>query len=499
MSFGPPPSIYTESALAEGQSRARRRRRALGVVAAAVAAVLLVGAGLLWYHSDGGTKGRTDTTAAQQAPDAVRETLEKAPASPEGQVVTRHDEDKLTSQTRLAPGTWATGKIVARAVANRIDGYRIGSQWDDDKAAWSLSLDGHVCAVSRDVTADGRTAVVVQPAPGRSSGKKKGVCDEVLMVDLDTGRKLWQKKMPAADFAYVTNTNIALTRGVVAIAWELGSVAYDMDNGKRLWNTTLATSQCHDSGYAGGRALLALVTCGQSDDTTYRVEKLEPRTGKVVWQYSVSKGVHDVRLPSADPPVLAVAAGDTLVTDLITLDPKNGERLATIPMHAYEPHCDAGMYFGLVDKCYGVVVGRDRIFVMSKDETDLTTKPENHITAFDYRKGTAVARFDGRLFQSVLPVRANGDDLIVYRSSLDDIQPAAVVDWNPRTDKETPYLLFHLPEDDEGELSDPEQSDVLYEQGRVFFARRELSRDDLHPKDPVLSVLGVGTAGLLKH
>jgi hypothetical protein len=145
-----------------------------------------------------------------------------------------------------------------------------------------------------------------------------------------------------------------------------------------------------------------------------------------------------------------------------------------------------------------MVVGRDRVFVMSKDTTDVTRKPENRITAFDLKKGTAVGTFDGRLFQQVVPVRMNGDDLIVFRTTEDDVQPAAVVDWNPRTDKETPYLLFHLPEDDAGELGDPEQSDILYEQGHAFFARRMLTRDDVHPKNPVLSVLGVGTAGL-KH
>jgi hypothetical protein len=135
---------------------------------------------------------------------------------------------------------------------------------------------------------------------------------------------------------------------------------------------------------------------------------------------------------------------------------------------------------------------------MSKESDGDFKKPANRITAFDPRKGTTVATFEGRPFQLVVPVRMNGDDLILYRRGTDSVQPAAIVDWNPRTDKETPYLLFHLPDDDESELSDPEQSDILYEQGHAFFARRVLERDTSHPKDPVLSVLGVGTAGL-KH
>ncbi|MEU2716597.1 PQQ-binding-like beta-propeller repeat protein [Streptomyces sp. NPDC007205] len=488
----------TQSAPAVDPSRDRRRRRILGAVAAVVAAVVCLGAGLVWYHSIGRTKGQTDAKAVQQAPDAVRETLEKAPVSPEGEVVVKHNEGSLTGkQQRFAPATWATGKIVARALANRIEGYKIEPHPDWDAKAWTLQLGGHICAVSRDVTADGRTAVVVEP--GRTDAPQNGVCDEVLMVDLDTGKKIWQAKMPAAEGATITGTNISLTRGVVAIAWDDGSVAYAMESGKRLWNT-LGTNQCHDSAYVGGGALLALVKCGDSSEPTYRVEKLEPRTGKVLWRYAVSNGLRTIYLPSADPPVIAVEAGDYRVTDLITLDPENGERLATISMNGYDPKCGGNVegYFDAVDKCYGMVVGRDRVFVMSKDTQDVITKPENQITAFDLKTGTVVTRFEGRPFQQVVPVRMNGEDLIIFRSTLDDVQPAAVVDWNLRTGKETPYLLFHLPEDDENELSDPEQSDILYEQGHVFFARRMLARDVVHPKNPVLSVIGVGTAGL-KH
>ncbi|MER6331282.1 PQQ-binding-like beta-propeller repeat protein [Streptomyces sp. NPDC001034] len=496
MSFGPPPSMYTQSALAADQSRSRRRRRLLGGIAAAVAVVLCAGTGLFWSHSSGDGKGRTDAEAVRQSPDDVRDnraSREKAPVSPEGETVVRHEEEVAKGATRHAPGTWATGKIVARAVGDRITGYKIGGSNDTDNTAWTLRLDGSVCAVSRDVTVDGRTAVVVQPA--------HGICDQVLMLDLDTGKQLWKRKIPAADFAYVTNTNIALTRGVVAIAWRQGSAAYDMDSGRRLWNTTLATSQCHDAGYAGGRALLALVVCKEDDESTYRVEKLQPRTGRIVWRYPVSKGVQDVFLPSSDPPVIAVAAGDTMVTDLITLDPGNGERLATISLKKYEPYCDPEIlgYFGVVDKCTGIVVGRDRIFVRGKDGDDVL-KPTNHITAFDVRKGTAVATFSGRQFQSVLPVRMNGDDLIIYRSSLDEVQPAAMVDWNPRTGKETPYLLFHLPEGDlkyGGKVGDdPEFSFILYERGRVFFAPYQLESDDPRKGGEVVSIFGVGTAGL---
>ncbi|MGW3341247.1 outer membrane protein assembly factor BamB family protein [Streptomyces sp. NPDC001009] len=488
MSYGPPPSVYTESARSADRTRAVRRGRILGGAAAAVVAgALVIGAVALWPSSGDDPKS---TAAVRQAPDEVRETHEKTPASVEGRLGVQHDEEKLTSATRYGPGLWATGNLVVRGVADRLEGYKFSPGYDE--TAWSLKLDGHICATSRDMTADHRTAVVVQP-PHSGASAGKGVCDEVVLVDLDTGKKLWQRTMPAADFAYVTNTNVALTKGVVAIAWGHGAVAYDMASGKKLWGASTG-AECQDQGYAGGRALLALVRCGRSGDATYRVQKLDARTGKPRWTYQVSKGVQGVYLPSADPPVLAVEAGDIDVTDLITLDGADGHRDATISMTGYEPLCGGSGYFGVLDKCPGLVVGRSRLYAMSEESTDID-QPADRIIAFDVQKGTTTGKFEGRPFQNVVPLRADGDDLILYRRSMDTVQPAAVVAWNSGTDKETPYLYFHLPEDDEGALSDPERTQIAYEHGHVFFGLREMERDDEDAKSPVLSVLGVGSVG----
>ncbi|MFJ3664722.1 PQQ-binding-like beta-propeller repeat protein [Streptomyces sp. NPDC090119] len=489
MSFGPPPSVYTASAQSADKTRVRRRRRLLGGVAAAVVAgALVIGAVALWPSSGDDQK---NAATVKQAPDEVSETHEKPPASLDGELGVQHDEEKLTSDTRYGPGLWATDTLAVRGVRNRLEGYKYTPGYDT--TAWSLTLDGHLCATSRDMTADHRTAVVVQPDHSGGSGDD-AVCDEVVMVDLDTGKKLWQRTIPGADFAYVTNTNLALTKGVVAIAWGHGSAAYDMANGKKLWGASTA-ADCQDQGYAGGRALLALVKCGRSGDATYRVQKLDARTGKPRWTYQVSKGVQGVYLPSADPPVLAVEAGDIDVTDLITLDGTDGHRAATISMSGYEPLCGASVsYFGVLDKCPGLVVGRDRLYVMSKESFG-EDEPADRIVAFDVEKGIMKGKFEGRPFQNVVPLRADGDNLILYRRSMDTIRPAAVVAWNSGTDKETPYLYFHLPEDEEPPLSDPERSHIVYAHGHVFFAPREMERDDKDAKIPVLSVLGVGSVG----
>ncbi|MGW7205137.1 outer membrane protein assembly factor BamB family protein [Streptomyces sp. NPDC054837] len=499
MSFGPPPSIYTQSALSADTARRRRRRTTLLVAVAVAAAVALGGGGWLLASGDDGAPAGTERAVAQ-SPDDIRETTETVPASPEGRLMIEHDEENLAKTNdaapRYAPGTWATDKVMVKGVAGRLEGYNIAL--DADEKAWSLKLDGQICATSRHVTADGRTAVVIQP-PQPKGSEKEGVCDQVVFFDLDTGKKLWQKKMPAANSAYVTNTNLTLTKGVVAVAWGQGSVAYDMKSGKQLWNSSLG-SKCQDKAFAGGRALLSLLSCGSLPDVTFQVQKLDPRTGKVRWTYRVASGVQTVYLPSSDPPVLAVAAGDSEVTDLISLD-SAGKRRTTITLNGYEAKCGE-RYFGLsffgeYEACDGLVVGRDRAFVTSQ-ENIAANQPSGWIVAFDLVTGKTAGKFDGRELQKVHPLRMSGDDLLIYRSGAGTVAPAAVVRWNPRTDKETPLLLFTLPDDEDGELSDPEQSDILYQQGRVFFGKRELVADDKYPTDPVLMALAVGGAGL-KH
>lgn len=495
MSFGPPPSVWTQSALAADQTRKRRRTRLLGAAAVVTAAAVGLGGWLLSSAGDDGNPARPRTYAAAQSPDDIRELVEKNPASPEGQIAVEYRESGLAKTVkgdpRYAPGTWATDKILAKGIADRIVGLTTGAKGPEK--AWTLQLDGHICATSKHITADGRTAVVVQPK--KPAGTKSGVCDEVVFFDVDTGRKLWQAKMPSATSAFVTDTNLTLVKGVVAVAWGEGSVAYDMRNGKQLWNST-SVSACEDNGFAGGRALLVVERCGPSSNSTYRVEKLDPRTGRTLWTYKVADGVEDVYLPSSDPPVIAVAAGDSLVTDLITLD-GDGRHLATISMNGYDPKCgdrDFGAgYFGVVEYCDGVVVGRTQVYVVSKDNTELG-QAANWIVAFDLKTGKTGRKFDGRSSEPLTPIQMSGGDLLVFRRSYLDVEPSAVVRWDPRTGKQTPFLLFGLPEDDQGDLADIEQTAILVAHGRVFFAKRELTADDKHPTYPVLAVLGIAGA-----
>ncbi|MGW6061590.1 outer membrane protein assembly factor BamB family protein [Streptomyces sp. NPDC055189] len=489
------------------------------VLAIVLAVVLCSGGGVFWAVADDDPEPAKQPTAARQAPDDIRGTVEKTPRTPESRLAVEYNEKefkkRFKTETVNAPGAWATDKNFVRGVGNTLKGFKFGTFEED----WSTELSGPICDTTRHVTADGRTAVLLQERPakdtkddadkgkGKDKGKDKGkkskgkkskgkskdkkskdkkskdkkskdkdaeaaddeyLCTQLAFIDLNTGKKLWQVKLPDAKKAFAPNTNVTMTRGTVAVAWSYGSAAYDMERGRQLWSSPGA-GKCEDLGFAGGRSLLALVQCGDDADPQFKVQKVKPRTGKSEWTYKVARGVGRVYLVSSEPAVLAVSAGDIAVTDLITLDDR-GDYQTTIdmPEDRFVDNCYKQL-FGAVETCESIVVGRDQLFLA----TAADALEDSWIVSYDLRTGKTVKKFDSKPHRPMYPVRMSGGKLLAFRPSSDGIEPAAVVSLDPRTAKETPYLLFGMP--DRIVMEDPQETEVIVEHGRVFFAPRELT------------------------
>ncbi|WP_409060017.1 PQQ-binding-like beta-propeller repeat protein [Streptomyces sp. SYP-A7185] len=483
--------------------------RALAVL---LAVVLCVGSGVVWAVADDDQPQATKPAAVRQAPDEIRDTVEKAPRSPEANLAVDYNEKEFKKrfgrETVHAPGAWATENHFVRGTGSTLKGFKFGTFEED----WSTEMTGPICDTTRHVTADGRTAVLLQgktdkPKPkdkakpkGKAKPKKdkkakskspkaddpaKDLCDELAFFDLDTGKKLWQVKLPDAKGAFAPHTNVTMTRGTVAVAWGSGSVAYDMKRGRQLW-TSAAAAECRDLGFAGGRDLLALARCGGTDGPRFTVQKVRPGTGKAEWTYKVARGVEHVYLVSSDPAVLAVSTAGTAVTDLITLDDRGRHRTAIdMPEDRFVDRCHKPL-FGAVETCDAIVVGRDQLFLAAAKES-----PADHwIVSYDLGTGKTVKKFDSKAGRPMYPLRVSGGKLLAFRPSGDGVSPAAVVSLDPRTGKESPYLLFGMP--DRIGMEDPARTEIIVEHGRVFFAPRELSAQDSGPwKGTALSALGV--------
>ncbi|MEU5957787.1 PQQ-binding-like beta-propeller repeat protein [Streptomyces sp. NPDC047525] len=469
MSFGPPPSSFTQSALAADGARRIRRRRLIGVIAAVLVVVLCAGGGFLWFGTGGSTPDDGKADAAPQGRLDVRETVEERPATTRGQMAFRFSVDDMSpGEEYETPGTWATDKILAKGINRTLVGFKIGKDASTGDETWRTPLAGPICGLTRHVTVEGRTAVL-----HRSKNDPEAPCDHVAFVDIDTGEKVWEKEFPTSGTVFGQDpTSVSLTHGTVAVTWGNGSAGYDMDTGDRLWRKA-RVSGCEHAGLAGGRGLLMLLACVHTKDTTYQVQKLNPRTGDAKWTYLVADGVKGVNLLSAEPAVIAPAAGDIQVTHLISLDDR-GKRRATIGLEGghYVVNCDTATGFDAVDSCPSTVVSGDQVFVMSREDPhgDMVNNA-NRIVSFDLATGKTVKKFESGNDQLLYPLRMSGDQLLAYRESSDRITPMGVVSLNPRTGKETPYFFFGLPL--EGwTLSDLELSDIVVQDGRIFFGSR---------------------------
>lgn len=481
MSFGPPPSPYTASALDARRRTRRRRGLGLGVVALVAAVVTVV----VWVLAVGGDAPADQRpAAARQDPDDIRETVETPPRTPDATgSVFYTKEIREVGVDVPATGTWATDKVLAKGYGNRIEGIRIGD-FDDrgfSKEAWRLTFPAPPCAVTRHVSADGRTAVL---HPGENPGKNADAadlmalpCDRLTVFDLDTGKKLWTVKLPGDGSS--TSVNVTMTDGVVVTSWGEGSAAYDMTGGKRLW-ADLTPSACSDSGFAGGRRLVALVSCGDSADPTYRVQEVNPRTGKPRWTYKVATGVQDIYLVSSSPAVVAVAAGDVDVTDLIALSDRGRARGTVRLDHDHQAVACDGAFNATVEACEGIVVGREQLYIATDGE----------VVAYDLGTGESVFKFDSPKDRTTYPLRMSGGKVIAYREAA-SFGPDTIVGLDPVTRRQT-ALLYFSGDGEVGELASPGSSDILYEHGRAFFAARSVHGPENKGEVGEWDVLAVG-------
>lgn len=190
MSFGPPPSMYTQSAVTADGIQKKRRLKLFGGVAALLIGALCVGSWLLWHGDDSAVAAAKQAVPAEQGPLDIRETVEKRPANVAGRMAFRFSADDMQAgESHEMPGMWATDKILAKGINRTLVGFKIGADARAGDEVWSIRFAGPICGTTRHVTAGDRTAVLFRSGTGSDA-----VCDRVAFVGLDTGKKLWEAR-----------------------------------------------------------------------------------------------------------------------------------------------------------------------------------------------------------------------------------------------------------------------------------------------------------------
>jgi outer membrane protein assembly factor BamB len=436
--------------------------KVIAIVAAAVAAVLaVVTVGFFLVHENGKTEAEGEKKTGTTDGGGGK------PASTEGKELFKIPSPKLTDEeTASVTGAWATDEIFAKSTLDGI----IGMDAASGKQAWKISLDGQICAASRHATDDGKTAVVV--AETRSSRAK---CNQMVVVDLAKGKKVWQETMPNSDSATTLGMNMSISQNVVAAKWIGGSVAYKLSGGGPLWKSegSTGTGGCEDEGFAGGEELMAVVQCGSYSKPKLKVQKLNPKTGEANWEFDVPKGVQSARVVSSDPVVIAVSAGTSTTTDVMTVgeDEKLKSKIS-LGDRKYDPGCSTG-----VESCSSVVVDDDYVYLPSaRHQGDSAST--NEIIAFDIDSGRPKWKSDAGERRTIVPVRMEGDKLIAYKKPTYDAGGQVVAVDPAAQGKQELYMRNP---DDSAEIENnlagiTLREPPLYQNGRLFLHATLLSK-----------------------
>lgn len=273
---GPSHSPHTASALrSERRTRLRRLRTAGAAVPAVVAAGVL---GLTSGGDDAQSKRRP--VAVRQAPDDIRETVEKAPDSPEA-------AGPPTSSKRPRPWAGTSRPSVPgrrRGSSRGHRGLRPGVHPRGREQGAVRARRPHPTvrgeAPRRRGRLDGRRPPRPEPRSGR--GPHHQGHEPALRPPRGLRCRHGQEEVgrEAAGRGSAMSVNVTVTDGAVLGTRGQGSAAYDMTTGKRLWADT-TPSACEDSGFAGGKGLIALQQRGDAGDPEYRVRRSTPaRAGR---------------------------------------------------------------------------------------------------------------------------------------------------------------------------------------------------------------------------
>lgn len=463
------------------------------IVAAVVAVALIIGGGV-WFASSGGDDEKKDeasTSAGTTGEGATGEGKggsggdpgsggkEKAPADTKSTVGFQLPQPKVTDVTTVN-GSWLTDKAYVKTGVNEIVGY------DPAKGTklWSIPLTGQLCAASRHMSKDYKTAIVFEEAK-RSAANKYPSCNQVGALDLATGKLLWNKPVtaPTSGDRPVRFDEVTLSGSTVAVGGSEGGAAFDLSTGAERWKPKVSTDGCYDRGYGGGEALAVVRKCGTYDDPQLIIQALNPTTGAPLSSYKMPPGVEYASIVSTKPLVVVADVGDTAgdgsgISDFFSIDAASGKLLTRIAADGdkYAASCRSTK----VESCQHVAVGNNRVYVPTEEHEGASNDygRTNEIVSFDLTTGKPTSdRADAGERYTMFPLRMDGGNLIAYKEPPYD-KGGQVVSIDGTTLKQT--VLMDNPGDDsvrDAETSfSADYAEYIFGGGKLYISETMVSK-----------------------
>lgn len=456
------------------------------IVAAVVAVALIVGGGV-WFASSGGdgkkkeASNSTGTTGDGKggSGSGLGGGKEKAPANTKATVAFKLPEPKVTDVTAVN-GSWLTDKAFVKSGVNEIVAY------DKVKGTklWSIPLDGQLCAASRHMSKDFKTAIAFE-AGKATKANKYPPCTQVGALDLTTGKLMWSKSVTAASGGDepIRFDEITLSGTTVAAGGTEGGAAFDLATGTERWKPKVGADGCYDKGYGGGDALAVVRKCGTYDDPQLVIQALDPTTGAPLSSYKMPPGVEYASIVSTKPLVVAADVGDTAgdgsgISDFFSIDATTGKLLTKIAADGekYAARCGSTE----VETCQHLAVGNNRIYLPTEEHEGSTGEygDTNEIVSFDLTTGKPTSdKADAGDRYTMFPIRMDGSNIIAYKEPPYD-KGGQIVSIDGSTFKQT--VLLENPADESDRNAETsfsaDYAEFLYSGGRLFISETMVSK-----------------------
>ncbi|WP_103534393.1 PQQ-binding-like beta-propeller repeat protein [Streptomyces sp. SM11] len=475
------------------------------IVAAAVAVVLIIGGGVIYASTgdddnsgkdEASSSGSTGGEAKGGEGGGLAGGDEKAPANTKSKVAFQLPEPVVTDITTVM-GSWITDKAYVKSGVAEITAY------DRDKGTklWSVPLPGEVCAASRHMSEDYRTAIVFEETKATKENKYPS-CNQVGAIDMAAGKLVWSKGITSATGGdkQVRFDEVTLSGTTVAAGGTSGGAAFKLDDGAELWKPKVDSNGCYDRGYGGGEALAVVRKCGTSDSTQLTVQALNPTTGAPLSSYQMPAGVDYASIVSTKPLVVAADVGDTAgdgssISDFFSIDAATGKLIVRIPADAeqYAARCGSTE----VERCQSLAVGNNRLYLPTEKHDGASEYGKtNEVVAFDLTTGKLLGgRADAGDRYSLVPLRMDGTNIIAYKEPPYD-KGGQIVSIDGETFKQT--LLMENPNSEAVREAErrfsADHSELLYSDGHFFKSKRRVSkRTVVDADDKLYLVVGYRT------
>lgn len=456
------------------------------IVAAVVAVVLIVGGGVIYASSSGDDGGKKDEASSAGTDggegkggegSGLGGGNEKAPADIKSKVGFQLPQPKVTDTTTVT-GSWLTDKAFVKTGVYEIAGY------DPAKGTklWSIPLPGQLCAASRHMSKDYRTAIVFEEGKPTKADKYPS-CNQVGALDLNTGKLMWNKSVTSSSSGDepIRFSEVTLSGTTVAAGGTSGGAAFNLATGAELWKPKTDTNGCYDKGYGGGEALAVVRKCGTYDAPQLTIQALDPATGAPLSSYNMPAGVEYASIVSTKPLVVAADVGDTAgdgsgISDFFSINAATGKLIVRISADAdkYAGRCGSTE----VETCQSLAVGGNKLYVPTEEhEGGGEYGDTNEIVAFDLATGKLVGgRADAGDRYTLTPLRMDGTNVIAYKEPPYD-KGGQIVSIDGSTFKQT--VLMENPSDEA--VRDAETgfsgyyAEYIYDKGRLFISEKMIS------------------------